>query len=228
MDERRSDGLAVHARLPKAHDALDLARKRRRAAARTRGRKTKRQRKLEEGRERRRLRQEERRRELAREGKPERDRSSMPAFVTFEVGVPPGYEHWPIEEVRAHFRRGLDERVAAHNREFAAAGRAYMGLERMLAQDPLESAGDTWPTFATNPRIACKDTDTRIDAILGLRAWRAEMRDKRLAWKSGKRDVVFPRGAYGVWRFHGALVAGGHATSQPPSACDPPGRDAPT
>jgi hypothetical protein len=221
------DALARHhAALARAErEALDLARKRYRETARKRGRKTKRQRKLEDGRERRRLRQEERRRELAREGKPERDRSSLPAFVTFEVGVPPGYEHWPIEEVRAHFRRVLNERVAAHNAEFAAAGRTYMGLERMLAQDPRESAGDSWPTFAINPRIACKDTDTRIDAILGLRAWRAEMRETRRAWKTGKRDVVFPRGCYGMWRFHGALVQGGHV---PAPASAPAGSDAPT
>ena len=186
-------------------------------------------------RERRRLRAKARR-DLEREGKPVRDRSTLPAFATFEVGVPPGWEDRPIEETRAHFRRRLTELEDEVHREFAATGRTFLGIDRILAQDPGESAGDTWPTFSINPRIACKDKDARCDALVGLRAWRDEMREKRLDWARGKRDVVFPRGAYGLWKLHGALVAGGHEVGPPPRRprrrkprpADPAGRDAPT
>jgi hypothetical protein len=188
-------------------DALDLARTRDRQRDRKRGRTSKRRRQLEEARERRRKRAQARR-ELRRE-RPRRSRSTLPEFVTFEVGVPPGWEG-RVEEARAYFRKELDARVKEIHEIFAAQGRTFMGIEAVLAQDPRESAGDTWPSFGLNPRIACKDRDRRIDAIQGLRAWRAEMREKRRAWKSGKRDVVFPRGAYAMRRFHGARVAAVH------------------
>ena len=80
--------------------------------------------------------------------------------------------------------------------------------------------------FGRNPRVACKDKETRLNVLLGLRAWRRVMGERRRAWASGKRDVVFPRGCYGLWKLHGALVEGGHVPARPPS--DPPGRDAPT
>ena len=160
-----------------------------------------------------------------------RDRSTLPETVTFTVGVPPGWEDKPIEAARAHYRRRLTELEDEVHREFAATGRSFMGLDRLLAQDPGESAGDTWPTFAINPRVACKDLDARCDALTGLAAWRAEMREKRQAWKAGRRDVVFPRGAYGMWKLHGALVAGGHdppRRPRRPKRPDPPGRTPPT
>ena len=44
--------------------------------------------------------------------------------------------------------------------------------------------------------------------LRGLQAWRREVREKREAWVDGDRDVVFPAGVYGLWRFHGARVVG--------------------
>jgi hypothetical protein len=212
--------------------ALELGRARRREADKKRGRTSKRRQKLEADRDRRRLR-EQARRDLARanrESRPQRDRSRLPAFVEIPVGVPPGWEDRPIEETRAHFNRGIKEREDAIHADFAATGRTFMGLEAVMAQDPRKSAGEPLPTFGLNPRIACKDLDTRLDALEGLKAWREEMHKARDEWAKGKgdkRDVVFPRGAFGVWRFHGALVAGGHKPRRRPRR-DPEGRDAPT
>ena len=155
-----------------------------------------------------------------------RDRSSLPEQVTIKISVPPGYEDWPLEGVRAHFRRLLDAEVALIRAARAAAGKGYMGVDRLLAQDPGESAGQTWPTFGLNPRIACSDKETRLSLLVGLRAWRDDMGKKRRDWAKGERDVVFPRGCYGLWQLHGALVQGGHRPAK--AAPDPPGRHAPT
>lgn len=212
----------------------DEARRQRYARAREQRRKnrknvrlTKRQRKLEEDRERRRAR-DEARRALEPAGQPVRDRSKMPKAVTFHVGVPAGWEG-RVAEARVHFRALLEAAVKEEHARRRAEGRWFRGLQSVLADDPRDSAGDTWPTFATRPRIACKDTETRIAALLGLRAWRAEMREKRREWLKGNREVVFPRGCYGMWKRHAALVAGGRdlrADAYRPST--PPGRDGPT
>lgn len=196
-------------------DALDVARARAREADRKKGRTSKRRRQLEESRERRRKRALARREQ--RRERPRRSRSTLPKTVTFEVGVPPGWEG-RVEEARAHFTKRIDDGAKEIQEIFAAQGREFMGVEAVLAQDPRESAGDTWPNFGLNPRIACKDRDLRIEALLGLRAWRADMREKQRAWAKGNRNVVFPRGAYGMRRFHAARVASARA----------PGANAPT
>jgi hypothetical protein len=203
-------------------ERLAAAYRRRMETARNRGRPTKRQRKLEDQRERRRL------AALQRESEtPRRDRSNLPEQVTLTISVPPGYEDWPIEDVRAHFRALLDAEVARLHAERAANGETtYIGVDRILSQDPRESAGCTWPTFARNPRIACSDWPTRLAALKALRAWRAEMREKRRAWLHGNRDVVFPRGCYGLWRLHDAHVQGGRRLHAPPA--DAPTRAAPS
>lgn len=137
-----------------------------------------------------------------------RDRSRLPDTVSITISVPPGYDDMTVEEVRAHYRKLLDERVAWIHAERRAAGLVrVMGVQAVRDQDPLESAGDTFPTFGRNPRIACLDS-TRRPALLGqLQAWRVEYRVARGLWRAGQRDVEFPPGTYGMRRFHGARVA---------------------
>ena len=84
--------------------------------------------------------------------------------------MPPGYGHMTVEEVRAHFRKLLDARVKEIQDERAALGLGYLGKEAILAQDPFESAGDTFPTFGRNPRVACRDRDARPAILAALTA----------------------------------------------------------
>ena len=122
------------------------------------------------------------------------------------IKPPPGYEHLSLEEVRAHFRRLLDAEVERIRDERLRAGKTRtLGVEAVVTQDPLVSAGDTFPSFARNPRVACKDRDLRVLVLLGLATFRSEYRLKREAWSRSKR-VVFPPGTYGMARLHGARV----------------------
>jgi hypothetical protein len=138
-----------------------------------------------------------------------RDRSSLPESVTFTLHAPPGFEHLPIEEVRAYFRKLLDERVAQIHAERRAAGKTrFLGVAKILAQDPYGSSGGTSPTFELNPRVACKDKKKRIQVLQGLIAWRKTYRACRESWRGkGKRRVVFPLGTFGVRKLHGARVS---------------------
>lgn len=174
-----------------------------------RGLTSKRQRQLEK--ERRRRRANARERERLR---PKRDRSASPDRVTIKIHPPPGYEDWPIEEVRAHFRRLLDAEVARVDAQRQSEGKPeYVGAEAILKEDPRSRGRDAGTSFKLNPRVACKDRKRRSMLLIGLVAWRKEVALKRDRWREGNRDVVFPRGVYGLWRFHGALVEG----AAPPS-----------
>ncbi len=140
--------------------------------------------------------------------RPPRVRTTLPDSVSFVIEPPPGFERRPAEAT-AHYRALLDaevERIDALRRE--AGFQRYMGVAAVEATDPLDAPGDTWPSFGLNPRIACKDKEQRIELLQGLRAWRQAMRDARLRWSEGDREVVFPRGAYAIWRFHAARVEG--------------------
>jgi hypothetical protein len=143
-----------------------------------------------------------------------RDRRRLPASVTFTIEPPPGYDHMSLAEVRAHFRKLLDERVAQIMAERREQGLTrVLGVDAVRNQDPLESSGGTFPTFGRNPRIACRDQTRRIALLAELVAWRLSYRVARALWRGGDREVVFPHGTFGMVRLHGARVA---QTTGPP------------
>lgn len=141
--------------------------------------------------------------------KPRASRSKLPPLTKVTIHPPPGFEGWPIDDTRAHFRQLYVERNAAIHTKRAAKGLTrFKGLPEILAEDPRQGPSDTFPSFGLNPRIACKDWTTFIELRRGLTAWRREVADKRVRWRRGEREVVFPRGTYGLGVFHGALVEG--------------------
>jgi hypothetical protein len=136
--------------------------------------------------------------------------------VTIEITRPPGYDHMSLEELRAYFRRRLDARVEEIVAERRAQGLThFLGPDAVRAQDPRESAGDTFPTFARNPRVACRDETRRIALLAALVSWRVTYRVARVAWRSGQRHVPFPHGAFALPRLHGAPVE--PCTTGPPT-----------
>jgi hypothetical protein len=150
-------------------------------------------------------------------------RSILPEFVQVTPMPPPGHEHQPLEEVQAHYRKLLDERVEQIHAERRQRGlTTFIGVERIRQEDPREPAGDSVPTFARNPRIACRDRETRLDLLRELQRWRTEVAEKREKWRLGDRDVVFPAGVYGMWALHGAKVVGLVPYGAPSSPRPPP------
>ncbi len=149
-----------------------------------------------------------------RKRRPPRSRASLPEEVRITISPPPGYEHLSLEEVRKHFRRLLDERIEEIHAQRRAEGKTrVLGVPAIMAQDPLVSIGETFPTFDTNPRIACKEPAQRVALLLGLQRWRTRYRSALDSWTQGQRDARFPAGTYWIAHFHKALV---EPTAQPP------------
>ncbi len=189
--------------------ALELGRDRDRARDPTRGRTPRRQKQHEAQRRRRRDGRDWRKQKVAAPKPLRKPRTSLPEVVRITPVPPPGYEHLTLDEVKAHFRRLLDEGlevVLARRRQERRT--RFMGVAAILAEDPREPAGDSFPSFARNPRIACRDRETRLGLLRGLELWRADVKRKREQWRDGDREVVFPRGVYGMWALHGARVDG--------------------
>ncbi|RMG09232.1 MAG: hypothetical protein D6731_20145 [Planctomycetota bacterium] len=186
----------------RARERQRRERKRAEDAARDRARGRNRRRRRQLARER-----ESRRKHSERAARPPRDRSALPEEVVLRIGRPPGFEGWPIEEVRRYFRRLLDARVQRLLRERKASGKSAMGLERALAGDPRRSLGEPLPRFARNPRIACKNRELRKLLLRRLQAWRNAYRDALERWRNLDRTVRFPYGSYLLPTLHGAKLA---------------------
>ncbi|MGE0712528.1 MAG: transposase [Planctomycetota bacterium] len=188
-------------------EAESLAALRERRRDEERGRKGRRRRELERERARRRRRRRKEK-ERAPRSPNQASRSTLPEVATYTVHRPPGYEHLSDDEVRAHFRKLLEDRLAALHAERLAQGfRRYLGPDGVLAQRPEDApAGGTRPSFGRNPRIACKDKERRIGEILRLQEWRHRYRAALEEWNRKNYEAVFPEGTYAMARFHGARV----------------------
>ena len=140
---------------------------------------------------------------------PSRRKSVLPDEVTIRIGIPAGFEDWPIEEVRRHFRALLDARVAEiHDEREAEGWHQFMGAEAVKRLDPRRPLGDTWPSFGLNPRLACKGDPELLKLLKAdLLRWRGEYRKALEARCAGEPGAVFPAGTYWLPRFHGAPVA---------------------
>jgi REP element-mobilizing transposase RayT len=120
--------------------------------------------------------------------------TALPERARLSLLVPPGFRS------PSHFRRAvtdaleLKEETAAVDR--AAKRRGFLGVQRVLAQRPFACPHHPEPLRTLNPRVASKDTPSRIQALARLvdflRAYRAAL----AAWRAHAKDVLFPAGTY--------------------------------
>ena len=141
---------------------------------------------------------------LQEKHKRRKKRSSMPEQATLEISLPPQLADMGLEAARALVRERLNgflERVYAKR---AAEGKThFMGAQAVLDQNVFDSAGDTFPSFARNKRIAePRDAVLRIRLLSEFKNWRVRYRLALSAWQAGNRDALFPYGTYWQRVFH--------------------------
>ena len=128
---------------------------------------------------------------------PAAPRSSLPQIASFRVGVPPGYEGWPLGRVRSYFRFLLELELDRIHAERARRGQTYLGVGQVLAQSHLDRPGPVTSEGSINPRIACAGNRDLLVAVLrGLGAWKADYRQAYENLVAG-RPARFPPGTYG-------------------------------
>jgi len=123
-----------------------------------------------------------------------REEGPMPESAVLQLVSPPGFSS--IEEVRSQ----LEERLAALQEQAEGsrqrAGRACLGVRRVLAQHPHGRPVSGAPRRGLNPRIASRDKWKRIEAIGRLREFLRSYRQAWTAFVRGVRDTLFPIGTY--------------------------------
>ncbi len=123
-----------------------------------------------------------------------RKNGPMPETATLELVCPPGWKS--VEE----FRRQLTAAVTALEdeaaRKLAAEGRSFLGVRKVLAQNPKARPASAEPRRGLNPRIACEDKWKRVEAIARLKTFLWDYRAAWQAFASGARRTRFPFGTY--------------------------------
>jgi REP element-mobilizing transposase RayT len=129
----------------------------------------------------------------------------MPEVAELALTAPPGFAPADFRSLVAAAVEELEEK---HRREVASEGRRFLGVARVLAQNPFACPSTGEPRFQLEPRIAARDKWKRIEAISRLRSFLIEYRDAWTKRKAGAAHVLFPVGTYLLRILHGVQCAG--------------------
>jgi hypothetical protein len=132
-----------------------------------------------------------------------REKGPLPETAELELVCPEGFSS--VEAFRGQLVEAVRELEDEAARELGARG--FLGVERVLAQRPGERPASLEPRRELEPRVAAKDEQQRLDALMRLKVF---LLAYRAAWKSfakGARGTVFPHGTYGLRVAYGVRCA---------------------
>lgn len=132
---------------------------------------------------------------------------SMPESVELQLTVPPGFDD--VQQFRERLAHALAEREQLAAERMRAERRSFLGVRRVLAQEPTARPASVAPRRGLRPRVGARDKWKRIEALGRLRSFLNEYREALKALRAGLRDVVFPNGTYWLRVAHGVRCAPG-------------------
>jgi putative transposase len=117
----------------------------------------------------------------------------LPESAVLEFTRPPIYLQLDVIRLARHLADAVERRVREARQNLAEQGRAFLGAKAVLQQHFEAVPNTVEPRRNPSPRIAAAHTPERV-----LQAFLREYRSAWLAWRSGKRDHVFPSGTYAL------------------------------
>jgi REP element-mobilizing transposase RayT len=129
----------------------------------------------------------------------------MPDTVELELSPPPGFQAADFRSQVAQALKALEE---THQQQFASEGRRFLGVARVLAQNPFARPAAGEPRFELKPRLAARDKWRRIEGLQRLKSFVASYRQAWHERRRGVADVLFPAGTYLLRILHGVQCAG--------------------
>lgn len=124
-----------------------------------------------------------------------------PATASLQLVAPPGFASAEA------FRQALIVDLAAREAAAAQRGGEFLGVERVLAHDPMGHPASHEPRRVMGPRVAARDKWKRIEALARLATFLREYREAWLARRRGNPNVVFPAGTFLLRVAHGVACA---------------------
>ena len=125
----------------------------------------------------------------------------MPEEISFSLSTPPGFEGSSADFSQLLLAEVAKvEHSAAQNRR--ETGATVLGMKTVLAQ-PIEGRPKSHePRRQLSPRVACRNTWRRVEALARNREFLFAYRTARERFLAGI-DAVFPAGSYWLRRFVG-------------------------
>lgn len=124
----------------------------------------------------------------------------MPASAQLTLTPPPGFT---ADEYRTRVEAALAVSEEEAREAVSSSGRGFLGIRRVLAQDPTASPRTHEPRRNLRPRVAARDRWRRMEALGRLRAFQSAYREARARFSAGVRDALFPAGTYLLRVTHG-------------------------
>ena len=145
----------------------------------------------------------------------DRENGDLPDVIDLHFRRAPGFEHLSHAEYSKLLRDKVveaEEKAAAERRE---KGIKLLGRKAVLQQHWNARPGTREPRRKLSPRIACKNTWARVEALQRNQAFIDQYRDAREKHLAG-REAIFPGGTWWLHRFAGVKCAD-EGESAPPS-----------
>ncbi len=115
---------------------------------------------------------------------------------------------FPDEELYLEALEALIAKRVAHVRDrFRRMGRQCLGRRRVCRTPVFGRPSTKKERFGASPTFSALTRQRWLQAVERLRGFRDAYRTAYRAWRSGKRDVEFPRGTWWLARRAGAVVA---------------------
>jgi hypothetical protein len=120
----------------------------------------------------------------------------MPESIQLEIQPVPLGDDLSRREVIELVGKAIADHEKDLRAKNKAEGRSYLGVHRVLSQNPYDSPTSQEPRRKLSPRVATKDKWRRIEVLQRLKEFWDDYKIALGAWCAGKRDVVFPSGVY--------------------------------
>jgi hypothetical protein len=124
----------------------------------------------------------------------------MPLMAELTLTTPQAFLNMHGDEYMKDLRQAIAEREQAIQEEMNKKGQSFLGIAAIMRQKYTDQSQKKDPHNEINPRIACKDKWTRIEALAKLTGFVVEYKEALEEWKAGKRNVLFPYGTYKMKR----------------------------
>jgi putative transposase len=142
----------------------------------------------------------------------------MPEEITLRAERPDGFEGLTPEQWATRVAEGISaaERTARDERANKSLG--VLGRKAVLRAKHTDTPNTVEPRRRLRPNVACRDAAGRIRAINALRAFRAAYRATFKRWITRAKDVLFPPGAYRVFKLGAPCAPFAPVTAAPSTA----------
>lgn len=134
-------------------------------------------------------------------------RGAMPARATLQIVRPPIFQELSAVELATRLFAAVERRVGEARETLRRSGRLFLGPKSIRRQSVDGRPRSYEVRRNPSPRIAAGNTPERLLAIGRLLEFVRRYRSAWHAWRSGRRDTVFPAGTYAL-RVHAQVACG--------------------